>query len=98
MAKRRAKGEGGLFKVSGSRFWRAQYIHNGKVIRVSTGESVKQRALAVLQRLMADTARGLPPLPDAHKIRYADLRRGLIADYEAKGNRSLTTTNRKRVV
>jgi integrase len=92
MAKRRAKGEGGLFKVSGSRFWRAQYIHNGKVIRVSTGESVKQRALAVLQRLMADTARGLPPLPDAHKIRYADLRRGLIADYEAKGNRSLTTT------
>jgi integrase len=92
MAQRRAKGEGGLFKVSGSRFWRAQYNSNGKIIRVSTGESVKQRALAVLQRLMADTARGLPPLPDAHKIRYGDLRRGLIADYTAKGNRSLTTT------
>ncbi len=92
MAKRRAKGEGGLFRVAGSRFWRAQYIHNGKVIRVSTEETVKQKALAVLQRLMGDAARGLPPLPDAHKIRYADLRRGLIADYEAKGNRSLTTT------
>ena len=93
MAKRRAKGEGGLFRVKGSRFWRAQYIHNGKVIRVSTEESVKQRALAVLQRLMADTARGLPPLPDAHKIRYADLRRGLIDDYTAKGNRSLLTAS-----
>src|SRR5208282_4157630 len=92
MAKRRAKGEGGLFRVKGSRFWRAQYIHNGKVIRVSTEESVKQKAVAVLQRLMGDTARGLPPLPDAHKIRYADLRRGLISDYESKGNRSLTTT------
>jgi integrase len=93
MAKRRAKGEGGLFRVKGSRFWRAQYIHNGKVIRVSTEESVKQKALSVLQRLMADTARGLPPLPDAHKIRYADLRRGLIDDYTAKGNRSLLTTS-----
>ncbi len=92
MAKRRAKGEGGLFRVKGSRLCRAHYIHNGKVIRVSTEESVKQKALSVLQRLMADTARGFPPLPDAHKIRYADLRRRLIADYEAKGNRSLTTT------
>jgi integrase len=91
MAQRRSKGEGGLFKVKESRFWRAQYVHNGKVIRVSTHETVKQRALSVLQRLMADSVRGLPPLPDAHKIRYADLRRGLIADYEAKGNRSLTT-------
>ena len=82
MAQRRSKGEGGLFRVKGSRFWRAQYVHNGKVIRVSTQETVKQKALSVLQRFMADSVRGLPPLPDA---RYADLRRGLIADYEAKG-------------
>jgi integrase len=92
MAQRRAKGEGGLFKVKGSRFWRAQYTYDGKVIRVSTEEHVKQRALAVLQRLMGDAVRGLPPLPDAHKIHYADLRRGLIADYEVKENKSLKTT------
>lgn len=93
MAQRRAKGEGGLFKVAGSKYWRAQYTnHDGKVVRVSTEEQVKQKALAVLQRLMGDSARGLPPLPDAHKIHYSDLRRGLIADYEAKGNKSLTTT------
>ena len=65
MAQRREKGEGGLFKVKGSRFWRAQYQHDGKVIRVSTGEHVKARALAALQRFMADAARGLPPLPGA---------------------------------
>jgi integrase len=93
MAQRRAKGEGGLFKVKGSRFWRAQYTnHDGKVIRVSTKESVKAKARLLLQRWMSDAVRGLPPLPDAHKIRYADLRRGLIAAYIAKGNRSLTTT------
>jgi len=91
MAKRRAKGEGGLFQVKGSRFWRAQYIHNGKVIRVSTKEKVKARALIVLQRYMADADRGLAPLPEAQKLRYADLRRGLIANYEERGNRSLTT-------
>ena len=92
MAQRRAKGEGGLFRVAGSKYWRAQYNHNGKVVRVSTEEHVKQRAQAVLQRLMGDAVRGLPPLPDAHKIHYSDLRRGLIADYEAKGNRSLAQT------
>jgi integrase len=81
-----------LFRVAGSKYWRAQYVHDGKVVRVSTEEHVKQKALAVLQRLMGDATRGLPPLPDAHKIHYTDLRRGLIADYEAKGNKSLTTT------
>jgi integrase len=51
----------------------------------------KQEALGVLWRLMGDRDRGLAPLPDAQKIRYADLRRGLIANYEERGNRSLTT-------
>jgi hypothetical protein len=50
-SQRRARGEGGLFKVKGSRFWRAQYVRAGKVIRVSTGETIKHKALAVLQRL-----------------------------------------------
>jgi integrase len=88
---RRAKGEGGLFKVKGSRFWYAQYVHNGQQVRVSTGKTLKMEAQEVLRRLMGDRDRGLPPLPAAQKVRYADLRRGLIADYEAKGNRSLTT-------
>jgi integrase len=88
---RRAKGEGGLFKVRGSRFWYGQYVHNGKQVRVSTGKTLKMEAQEVLRRLIGDRDRGLPPLPDAQKVRYADLRRGLIADYEAKGNRSLTT-------
>ena len=55
MVKRRAKGEGGLFRVKGSRFWRAQYIHNGKVIRVSTEElsnATVNRSLSCLRRML----------------------------------------------
>jgi integrase len=93
MAQRRSRGDGGLFKVKGSQFWRAQYKNfDGKVIRVSTKEKVKERALGLLKRWMSDAARGMPALPNAHKIRYADLRQGLINAYIADGNRSLTTT------
>jgi len=49
------------------------------------------KAVRVLQRLMGDRDRGLASLPEAQKLRYADLRKMLLADYGARGNRSLTT-------
>jgi integrase len=88
---RRAKGEGSLLKRKGCRFWYAQYVHNGKKVRVSTREVSKMKALGALRRLMGDAERGLASLPEAHKLRYADLRQGLLDDYQRKGNRTLTT-------
>ena len=88
---RRAKGEGSLLKVKGCRFWYAQYVHNGKQVRVSTRKVKKMEALGVLRRLMGDRDRGLASLPEAQKLRYADLRAGLLANYMERGNRSLTT-------
>jgi integrase len=88
---RRAKGEGSLLKRAGCRFWYAQYVHDGRKVRVSTKETSKMVALAVLRRLMSDRDRGLAPLPEAQKLRYADLRQGLIDDYRERGNRTLTT-------
>jgi integrase len=58
---------------------------------VSTREESKMKALGVLRRLMGDTERGLAPLSDARKLRYADLRQGLLDDYRKKENRTLTT-------
>jgi integrase len=49
------------------------------------------KALGVLRRLMGDRDRGLASLPEAQKLKYADLRRGLLANYMERGNRSLTT-------
>ena len=45
----------------------------------------------MLRRLMGDAERGLAPLSDARKLRYADLRQGLLDDYRKKENRTLTT-------
>ena len=86
---RRPKGEGGLIRRKGCRFWYGQYIHNGKTVRVSTRETSKMKALGVLRKLMGDRDRGLAPMPEAQKLRYSDLRAALIADYIARGNRSL---------
>src|SRR3989441_12255111 len=89
MAKKREKGEGGLKKVKGGRFWYAQYYKDGRQIRESTRTTVKAEAIAVLRRLMGDTERGLLPLTDARKVRYADLRRALLDNYTERGNKSL---------
>ncbi len=41
---------------------------------------------------MGDRDRGLASLPEAAKLRYADLRRALLDNYIERGNRPLTTT------
>ena len=85
---RRAKGEGGLIKIKGCKIWYAQYYEDGRQIRVSTGERVKQKALPVLRRLMGKSEGGQSTV-GLKKIRYGDLRAALIANYTEKGNRSL---------
>jgi hypothetical protein len=93
MAKR-AKGEGGLFRVKGSKNWRLQYYDaTGKQIRTSSGTPVKQEALSVLRRLMGDNDKGLVSLTELKKITYGDLRAALIANYQEKGNASLYQTD-----
>lgn len=89
---RRAKGEGSLLKVKGCRFWYAQYVHNGKQLRVSTRTEKKMEALAFLRKLMGDRDEGRAPITNARKLFYADLRRGLLDNYVERGNKSLRTT------
>ena len=89
MAKR-AKGEGGLFRVKGTKNWKCQYYDaNGQQIRVTTGTPIKQEALAFLRRLMGDNDRGLVSVTELKKITYGDLRAALISNYQEKGNSSL---------
>lgn len=52
--KRRLKGDGGLFKRKGCRFWYAQYVHNGQQVRISTRETSKMKAAEVLRHRMVD--------------------------------------------
>jgi integrase len=89
MAKR-AKGEGGLFRVKGTKNWKCQYYDaNGRQIRVTTGTPIKQEALAFLRRLMGDNDKGMVSITELKKITYGDLRAALISNYQEKGNSSL---------
>src|SRR5439155_5412871 len=87
--KRRKKGEGSLLKINGCRFWYAQYFKDGRQLRVSTRTEVRQEALVILRKLMGDSERGLPPITDVRKLHYEDLRAGLLANYNERGNKSL---------
>lgn len=91
MAERRAKGEGSLIRRKGCRYWYAQWYENGRAVRESTQETVKQKALAVLRRKMGKSESGETALSQQKKIKYADLRAALLANYVEKGNKSLET-------
>ena len=87
--KQRAHGEGSLLKRKGCKLWYAQFYKDGRRVRVSTGENVKQKALAELRRLMGDGERGIPAPNSLKKIKYGHLRQALLDDYASRGNRSL---------
>lgn len=91
MAKRE-RGEGGLIKIRGCRFWYAQFYRDGRQIRVSTRTEIKEKAKKELRRLMGDTERGLIPENELRKVRYSDLRAALLQNYVERGNKSLQTT------
>jgi integrase len=88
MAKRE-RGEGGLFKMKGSRMWYGQWYQNGNQIRVSLKTDVKEKAKRELRRKMGDAERGAAPENETRKLRYGNLRQALLDDYMRRGNKSL---------
>src|ERR1700731_1877849 len=91
MAQRRERGEGGLIKIQGCRWWYAQFYRQGRQIRVSTKTEVKEEAKKTLRRLMGDAERGITPENELRKVRYSDLRAALLQNYVERGNKSLQT-------
>ena len=104
MDRRREKGEGSLIQIYGkkdpitgekkllSENWFAQYYDlNGRQVRVSTGTPVKQRAFSFLQKALQDRDKGIAPINAVRKLRYADIRKNLLARYVELGNKSLMT-------
>jgi integrase len=89
--KKRGSGEGSILKTKRSRFFYIQYYQNGRQVRVSSGTEVRQEALAMLRKLMGERDDGAVPVSETRKLRYADLRQGLIDSYVAQGNKSLRT-------
>src|SRR5215475_5960446 len=88
---KRERGEGGLFKMKGSRMFYGQWYKNGKPIRVSLKTDVKEVAKRELRKLMAESERGAAPENQTRKLRYGKLRQALLDDYTRRGNKSLQT-------
>src|SRR5947209_7059259 len=89
MAKR-DRGQGGLFKTERSQFYYAQYYSpSGRQIRVSTGTAIKEKAEKILRKLLEGRDNGAAPINEVRRLKYADLRKILVAHYEAKGRKSL---------
>jgi integrase len=87
---RRTKGQGSLIQVKGSTFWQARYYDGmGRKISVSTKTTVKMEAEKFLRKRLAEIDNGSTPLGDVRKLKYANLRAGLLASYTEKGNKSL---------
>src|SRR5437870_2204592 len=87
---RRERGEGGLFKPKGTRFYYAQwYDSTGRKHRVSTKEEGKMKALAFLQERLHENNKGLRPATDARKLTYANMRETFLMKCKEKGNRTV---------
>src|SRR6267378_918298 len=86
---KRERGEGGLFRMKGSRNWYGQWYREGKQVRVSLKTEVKEKAKRELRRLMGESERGAAPENLTRKLRYGNLRQALLDDYTARGNKSL---------
>jgi integrase len=91
MAQQRERGSGGLFKIPGSRFWYGQFHRDGRKVRFSTKTDIKAEAQKELRKRMADSERGIVPVVEMRKLRYADLRAALIQNYVERGNEPLQT-------
>ena len=88
---KRERGEGGLFRMKGSRMWYGQWYQNGKQVRVSLKTEVKEKAKRELRRKMGDAERGAVPENETRRLRYGNLRQALLDDYARRGNKSLQT-------
>ena len=85
--KQRGNGEGGL--ILRGRIWWCQYYQDGRQVRASTQTHVKAEALTFLRKQMDSRDKGEVPVTDIRKLKYADLRQGLIDSYSTLGNKSL---------
>lgn len=89
MPRIRDVGDGGLFRMPGSRFWYLQFYKDGQKVRESSKTTNKQEARNMLQTRM-----GRDEVPGKSKLKYADVRALLMSEYISQG-RSLIQTNAK---
>lgn len=92
MQQKRERGDGFLRRITGCDNWFAVYRVNGCKKTVSTGTHDRKEAEGKLRDLIYERDHQIESPAGLKQIRYEDLRRGLIANYIEKGNKSLQVT------
>lgn len=80
---------GTIYRRPRSRFYWIKYVSGGKTHFESTKSEKLKVAQAILRRHEGDIANGIDVTPKLNKITFEEAKNALIADYEAKGLRSL---------
>jgi integrase len=81
---KRARGNGEVFRVNGSRFWWISYQLNGKLIRESSGKLTKTAAANKLKDRLLAVGNGNFLGPRIEKITVDELYDDLLQDYRIK--------------
>jgi integrase len=89
--KRRKRGTGSIGNVEGSPYWYIWYRTDGRLIRESTKSESREYAESLLQRRLGEAGLGMKPAQDFKRVKYEDICRALLADYEIEGHASLVT-------
>jgi integrase len=90
--KRRAKGEGGVFKLKGCKFWYLQFRNrDGKMVRQSSRTELLSAAQSMLRDEMRKATHGEASGGEVRALTYDDIRTALLESYAAKGRKSLLT-------
>jgi integrase len=86
------RGDGGLHKRAGSKFWYAHYSRNGNPIQESTGTDDKKKAMKFLrQRLEAAKKPTFVDPIREKKLDLDDLEQKILSDYQRHARRSAET-------
>jgi integrase len=84
------KGQGGIFRYPGSKFWWVRYPHNGSEARESSKSTRRTDAVALLTQRLGEVQNGTI-VPKTGKVTVAELLDDLRETYTMQGRASLRT-------
>ena len=94
--KRRARGEGSVFKIPRSRFWRLAYTNlDGARVEESSGKETKTDALGVLRERLLTINGGAVAIPRVEQTTFNEAAQSLIDSYTNSGKKSLDDLTRR---
>jgi integrase len=85
--KHKPRAETGVYQRPGSQHWWVRYYVHGKLVRESARTANFEAAVKLRRKRLADTEDGKTVGPSIARVRFDDLKKNLINEYELKGRK-----------